>query len=266
MNFEKLNETNCRIGDIQNNDKIPIGGSFYGRLDLAVTADIDSFETFFVTVEKNALSFENNDAMKKWIARIVPDFDVKAFAHMYAFDNVLRKMYPNLSSDLSARQQFYDKEGNKTLSQSVKAGVCKCAEIAVLAQAYLQRQGFRTKYFGGELLRSFDDGIGQAHSFISFQTEHNDYFYDPANPMFNRGVYLPRISVVEATLAQKKQFENKIHSNGNGRNCAFLEAKNILTKAGWYYGCGDKADIFPSFIISKHNIQPLRTKEKNLSY
>lgn len=86
MNFEKLNETNCRIGDIQNNDKIPIGGSFYGKLDLAVTADIDSFETFFVTVEK----------------------------------------------------------------------------------------------------------------------------------------------------------------------------------AGWYYGCGDKADIFPSFIISKHNIQPLRTKEKNL--
>lgn len=34
MNFEKLNETNCRIGDIQNNDKIPIGGSFYGKLDL----------------------------------------------------------------------------------------------------------------------------------------------------------------------------------------------------------------------------------------
>lgn len=264
MNFEKLNETNCRINDIQNNDKIPIGGSIFGKLDLAVTADIDNFETFFQTVEKNAANFEKNDGMKKWLTGIAPDFDVKTFAHMYAFDNVLRKMYPNLSSNISKRQQFYNKDENKTLSQSIDAGICQCAEIAILAQTYFQRQGLETKYFGGELLRSPNEEFGEAHSFITLKTEKNDYFYDPANPMSNSGIYLPRISSIEATQTQKKQFENKIHTESDRRNCAFLEAKNILTKSNWYYGCGDGGNIFPSFIISKNNIQLPQTKEKSL--
>lgn len=47
MNIEKLNELSCRIYNIKNNDKILIGGSFYGKLDLAVTADTENFEHFF---------------------------------------------------------------------------------------------------------------------------------------------------------------------------------------------------------------------------
>ncbi len=264
MNFEKLNETNCRISNIQNNDKVLIGGSFFGKLDLAVTVDTDNFEKFFSTVEKNALNFENNESMKKWLKDIAPDFDARIFAHMYAFDNVLRKMYPDLSSNLSKRQGFYDTKGNKTLSQSFESGVCQCAEIAILAQTYFQRQGIETKYFGGELLHSPDEEFGEAHSFISVKTEKDDYFYDPANPMLNSGIYLPRISAIEATPIQKKQFENKIHTENNRRNCAFLEAKNILTKSSWYYGCGDGGNIFPSFIISKNNIQIPQTKERSL--
>lgn len=47
MNIEKLNEISCRIDNIKNNDKILIGGSFYGKLDLAVTVDTENFEHFF---------------------------------------------------------------------------------------------------------------------------------------------------------------------------------------------------------------------------
>lgn len=264
MNFEKLNETNCRISNIQNNDKILIGGSFFGKLDLAVTADIDNFENFFKTVEKNASNFESNNNMKKWLNSFAPDFDVKIFSHMYAFDNILRKMYPDLSSNISKRQDFYDKEGSKTLSQSFNTGVCQCAEIAILAQTYFQKQGIETKYFGGELLRSANEEFGEAHSFITIKSEQNDYIYDPANPILNSGIYLPRISTIEATPSQKKQFENKIHTENNRRNCAFLEAKNILTKSSWYYGCGDGANVFPSFIISKNNIHIPPTKKYEL--
>ena len=264
MNFEKLNETNCRISNIQNNDKILIGGSFFGKLDLTVTVDVTNFKNFFKTVEKNASSFENNKKMKIWLNNFAPDFNIKIFSHMYAFDNVLRKMYPNLSSNISKRQGFYDSEGNKTLSQSFKSGVCQCAEIAILAQVYFQKQEIETKYFGGELLRSPDEEFGEAHSFIAVSTEKDDYFYDPANPMLNSGIYLPRISTIEATPVQKKQFENKIHTENNRRNCAFLEAKNILTKSSWYYGCGDGGNVFPSFIISKNNIRIPQTKENNL--
>lgn len=183
---------------------------------------------------------------------------------MYAFDNVLRKMYPDLSLNVSERQGYYDTEGSKKLSQSFEDGVCQCAEISILAQAYFQKCGFETKYFGGELLRSLEEDFGEAHSFISIKTGKDDYFYDPANPILYNGMFLPRISSIEATQAQKQQFENKIHTQSVRRNCAFLEAKNILTKTSWYYGCGDGANIFPSFIISKHNIQQPISQERNL--
>lgn len=251
MNFEKLNETNCRISDIQNNDKILIGGSFMGKLDLSVIADTDNFEKFFQTVAKNAQNFINNDNMKKWLNNAAPDFNPEIFAHLYAFDNILRKMYPDLSANIGNRKNFYDGT-DKTLSQAVQSGVCQCAEIAVLAQSYLQTQGFESKYFGGELLRSETEEFGEPHSFISIKTPKDDYIYDPANPLLNSAVYLPRISTLEVTPAQKLQFENKIHTENGRRNCAFLEAKNIFTKSSWYYGCGDGLNIFPSFIISKN--------------
>ena len=264
MNFEKLNETNCRIDDIKNNDNILIGGSIFGKFDLSVTADLDKFEDFFQTVEKNADNYAKNEKMKLWLNNVAPGFDATIFAHMYAFDNILRIKYPNLSSNVSKRKSFYNPEQSKPLSLAVEEGVCQCAEISILAQAYLQRQGFKTKYFGGELLRSDQEEFGEPHSFIEFKTEKKDYFYDPANPIPSSGSYLPRISSIEATPTQKKQFENKIHTESNRRNCAFLETTDIMTKSTWYYGCGDGANIFPSFIISKNNVQKPNSSERNL--
>lgn len=264
MNFEKLNETNCRIDDIKNNDEILIGGSCFGAFNLKVCADIDNFEKFFSSVEKNALTLADNKEMERWLHNAAPDFDVKLFAHMFAFDNVLRKMYPELSAHVKQRNEFYDVEKSKALSQAFDAGVCACAEISILAQAYFQRQGIQTKYFGGELLRSPDEEFGEAHSFITVQTDRGEYIYDPANPLSSSGAYMPRISSLEVTSAQRKQFENKIHTESNRRNCAFMEAKNLLTKSSWYYGCGDGANIFPSFILSKNNQPQTISKENSL--
>ena len=153
MNFEKIGETNCRIDDIQNQDKILIGGSFYGKMDLAVTADLEQFEDFFQKVEINAQKVQENEAMKNWINQVAPNLDSNLFAHMWAFDNTLRKMYPNLSTNIDKRQKYYDEEGTKKLSQSVSDGVCMCAEISILAQAYFQKQNIPTKISGGELSR-----------------------------------------------------------------------------------------------------------------
>jgi hypothetical protein len=255
MDFESLNETNCRIGNIKNNDRILIGGSFAGKLNLAVIADTDNFAGLFNAAAKNAQIFTDNAGMQKWLSNLAPDFNAEAFAHMCAFDNVLRKMYPELSAHADKRKLFYD-GSDKTLSEAVNNGVCQCAEIAVLAQTYLQQQGFESKYFGGELLRSVNDEFGEPHSFITLKTSGQDYIYDPANPLLSKGLYLPQIAAVEATPLQKAQFEAKIHTTGGGRNCAFLEAKDILTKSSRYYGCGDGMNIFPSFIISKNNPAP----------
>lgn len=264
MNFEKLNEVSCRLDDIQNGDEIPIGGSFQGKNDLRVVADIDNFESFFQTVEKNALNFEKSEEMKTWLNQIAPGFDPKIFAHMFAFDNVLRIKYPNLTSNVSKRIMFYNPEEKKTLTQAVDEGVCQCAEIAILAQAYFQRQGVKTRYFGGELLHSSEEEFGEAHSFLELKTDKEDYFYDPANPIWDKGRYMPRVSSIEATSAQKQKFEKKIHTP-KGRNCAFLEAKNILVPSPvWYYGCGDGCNIFPSFIISKNNVSLSSQNERDI--
>lgn len=263
MHFEQLNKVSCRINDIQNNDKIPIGGTYLGKFDLIVTADIDKFEKFFQAVEKNADNFEKNEAFEKWVGQIAPEFDAKTFAHLYAFDNILRKMYPNLSSNISERKNFYDNDNAKTLSQAVEAGVCQCAEIALLAQAYCQRNGFDTKYFGGELLCSPSEEFGEAHSFIALKTEKGDCFYDPAQPLLDKsGVYYPRIQSIESTEAQKKQFENIAHATNIRRKCAFLETKDILTQKTLYYGYGDGANIFPSFILSKNSAISPTAKER----
>jgi len=73
-----------------------------------------------------------------------------------------------------------------------------------LAQAYFQKYGFDTKYFDSELLRSKDEEFGEADSFISMRTDKDDYSYNPANPMSYNGMFLPRISSIEATQVQKQ--------------------------------------------------------------
>ena len=262
MDIEQLNEISVRVGNIQENDEIPIGGSFAGKLDLHVTADLVKFQDFFESVDKNVENLRQNESFQKWVKNTVPDFDAEILTRLLTFDNVLRQKYPQFQANVSERQKFYDKAQSKPLSQAFEKGVCQCAEIAILAQAYCERAGLQTKYFGGEVLFSKDEEFGNAHSFLTLETDKGSYIYDPANAIQSTsGLYYPKIAIQEVTPAQKRQFENKIH-RPSGRNCAFLETTDILTKTKWYYGCGDGANIFPSFIISK-NRPPIQPEKGN---
>ena len=67
MKVEKLTVPGCyRARNIENNDKILIGGSnlFSRELNLVVTADIENFERLFKSVETNARNFAKN---KDWM-------------------------------------------------------------------------------------------------------------------------------------------------------------------------------------------------------
>lgn len=267
MKVEKLTVPGCyRATNIENNDKILIGGSnlFSRELNLAVTADIENFERLFKNVETNAKHFADNKDWMESLHKAHPNLDLKLFVHVFAFDNIVRKMYPNMSANESQRTGFYDATGNKKLSQSFSYGVCQCAEIAILAQAYLQRAGFETTFFNGELLHSAEDEFGEAHSFLSVKTDKGNYFYDPANPSNGDVGFAPRLSVIKATEAQKKQFEEIIHSTSKERHCAFLEAKDIFSKSSWYYGFGDGCNIWPEFIISKNKAQTPHSAEREI--
>lgn len=251
MEFEKLYGTNCRITKIENGDVLPIGGSFYGKFDLKLEADIDAFETFFEKTAKNADVLADNKGMAEWLKSCKTDFEPAVFAELYAFNGVLNKMYPDCSAEFGKRQQFYTPERNARLSEAFENKVCACAELAVLAQAYLQTRGFDSRYFGGELLYSENDEFGEAHCFVAFEHNGKNYIFDPANPIKSGGHVLPRIAEVTVGKARLEQFERRIHpeEGDTTRKCAFLETEDILTKSKWFYGCGDSANIYPSFII-----------------
>lgn len=280
MNFERITATGCRIDDVQNNDQILIGGGL-GELSQAVTVDIDNFEEFFQRTEAGVTKLINNGVIND-MNRLAPDFnDVDAYAHMLAFNMALDTIYPGRSDNLSDRNSYYDKEGSKKLSQVFNDGVCACAEMAILAQAYFQRQGFETKYMGGEIVKPEIDEhgevktdilgnvqteeFGEAHSFISIRRNNEEYFYDPANPIRdinNPKFCRPKILSIQATPYQKQQFENKIHSSGD--RCAFLETRDVISGSRAYYGFGDGGNISPNNIFSKNNKLSLSSFERNM--
>ena len=252
------------------NDVILIGGPYFKDLNIGLIADIGYFEDFFNTVRRIASDLEKNESMAEWLHGIAPNIDTKAFAHMYTFENVLRAIYPHMSSNISKRQNYYDTSCNKKLSQSFKDGVCACSEISILAQAYFQKQGFDTQYCGGHVVRSLKNKELEAepHSFISIKTNDEPFFYVPSSPILVSGNHYPRVSTIEATPSQIRQFENKIHSESGKNSCSFLEAKNILSGTRWYYGYGDgyaNGDIhFPSYIFSKNNMPPISSRDRSL--
>lgn len=264
MNFEKIDETNCRIDNIENGDLIPIGGSFVGKLDLKIKVDEQKFANFFEKVALNAKAVSENEAIQKWLKQVGTDIDPKLFAQLYALNGVMRAMYPNMSDNFNTKRQgFYDVMGSKSMSDAFEANVCACAEMTILSQLYLQKQGIDSQYFGGELLRNKNEEFGEAHSFVWIKEGEKEYIFDPANPNSANGIKLPKIASIEVTKAQKMQFENKIHSTKTERKCAFLETKDILSGASWYYGCGDGANIFEGFIISKDNNLPIDGKQRD---
>lgn len=253
MKFEKLFEGNCRISEIEDGDVLPVGGSFPGKFDLHLQADLAVFDNFFAKVSENAARIGANPNLQAWLNQCGSDFPADKFAHMYAFTAVLDKMYPEVSQNFASRSEMYQPEKNVILSEVVNNKACACAELAVLAQVYMQKQGFESRYCGGELLRSADDEFGEAHSFISFSLNGKNYIFDPANPLPDKsGVQFPRISEQNITTEQKKQFEARVTAKEDDRRqCAFAETKDILTSQKWYYGFGDKADIFKSFLFSR---------------
>ena len=252
MDFELIDETNCKASNIKNADKILIGGSCLGAFNLQVEVDSERFSSFFEQVQDTAKKLTANEPMKEWLQKVAPDFDVELFAHLYSLNALMRKVYPDLSSNINQRKGFYDIDGNKKLSDAFENKVCACAEMSLLSQIYLQKQGFDSQYWGGELLRSPTEEFGEPHSFINIKYKDKEYFFDPANPIQSGETLLPRIAAPEVSEIQKTQFENKIHSKENKRKCAFLETREVLSGSKWYYGFGDGANIFESFIFYKN--------------
>ncbi|MBO4745514.1 MAG: hypothetical protein J5613_00380 [Alphaproteobacteria bacterium] len=265
MILEIIDGINCRVTDIQDGDLVPVGGStLNSRFSKFVKVDSNKFEGFFEKVARNAARLAKDINLQKWVNSAAPGVDINMFAHMYAFGNVFRMVYPDAFKNSQDSANFYDEP--KSLSEAVNAGVCTCKEIALLAQLYFQTQNIPTKYIGGELVRQIGYN-GERHSFISFVLGGHNYIYDPANPVNKSEPVMPRIHTIDITADQRQKFEEKIHRESETANkTAFLISRPVYTSMAsnvWYYGFNDfGVDFEPEFIMNP-DIKPVYEPVQN---
>ena len=108
------------------------------------------------------------------------------------------------------------------MSDIFGANTAECAEIAALAQGYLQQEGIPLSYFSGDVLWNKDEESSEQHSFIVIRQGDKTYIYDPTNPVNATFGKFPSIYTTEADFDEKM-------ARGQKR---FVTAKNLLSKRG----------------------------------
>ena len=219
--YRELGDGHWLSDKIDDNEIFPVGGYIAGRITEYMKVDADTFQTFFDRVAKNKEAIESNKAFGDWYKKRKTGLDYSLFCHMYAFNAVMKTVFPNATKNAGKRAGFY--EGKRTLSEAVSKNMCACNEYSVLAQLYFQSQNIPTRYVGGELVSNGDFEAFEPHSFIVFQQGEKDYVYDPVNSQEQQ---LPRI----AEFVGKKDNE-------------YLETRNLFNDDKWYYAGGRKGEF-----------------------
>jgi hypothetical protein len=228
------------IKNIKNGDLIPVGGSsiFSNELDMEIVADFSSFEDFFKEAHELVAERDLVDLRKKLDSKDM-DIDEKLFSKIYAFSQKLGEKYLynsefNGSENEMNRKKIYKEKGKETkLSDIFNTNSEQCAEIAILAQGFLQSEGINSSYFSGEVLWKRDHEFGEPHSFIIIRENDKQYVYDPSNPMINKR--FPSI------YSMDKNFDEEV---AKGQKI-FVTANNIRDKSEAFYGTGDMTTVYP---------------------
>ena len=248
--YTELGDGHWLSDQIEKDEVFPVGGYMPGHINEYMRVDIDTFGPFFERVAKNKDVLMSNTAFQEWFEKHKTNLDFSLFCHIYAFDMLIRDVFPNASLNATKRAGFYEGKGKRSLSEGVSKGYSACNEFSVLAQGYFQSQNIPTRYVGGELVTSGDFDAGEPHSFIVFQNDGKDYVYDPVNQLSRK---LPRIA----------EFV------GNKEN-DYLEAKGLFTSDKWFYSGGSKGTFLKKLptqsslknILKKHTRSALKLADK----
>ena len=245
--YKQLSYSECFSDKIENGEELLVGMGTY------MIADYENFWELFEKIGTNAEVLVKNPAIKEWYSKMKLDFDFSVFCHMMAFNNVIRQQYPDII-DRKKRSGNRLQEAKK-LSEAVLRKKCACAEFAILAQAYFQKQNIPTRFVCGELVvnNEFDDF--EAHSFIVLSNNGKEYIFDPVNPyVYNSGKsILPHISEV---IGKKDLCHVKTES-------LFKKGEN------WRYSCGEHGDFLHDLPKPTKNLKDVFSKsvkeEQNMS-
>ena len=224
------------INDIKDGDKVPVSNCN----TMYIIADLNHFEDFFEKISKTTQKYEKDEETVAWSKNIVPHFDYKLFLKLYLFEVGLKQIYPDRTKNynpLVRRNLLHEKP--LTISELIKEGQAACTEHAILAQEYLKRQGIDSEILSGTFVHSYDknkENKAERHTWIRINTPDGNYFYDPTNPIKKNGNNYPRITSIEATQRQQKEFETKIRNLSRDEGI-YLKVKSVIRSMEDYISC-----------------------------
>ena len=225
------------IPHIEIDSYVPVGGTnqFSDEADLNVFVDGDGLESLVQEMQETASNYDKAK-LKAWLESANIDVDAELFATLYAFTNIYNK-HTGFKSDHAKRKEFYLENELPKLSEIIKGQMAECAEIAALAQLYLQEERIDSAYFSGEVIWKKKMEFAEAHSFIPLKFNDNKYIFDPANPYKVSGtdgteILMPRIQKVES-------FREKISQEKK----TYIETINVIDKTSAWYGTGNGTNV-----------------------
>lgn len=225
------------ISRFEEGDSIPVGGEskFSTEANIKINGDFEKFEKFFGEIEEVAGKYDLNK-LKEWLASHGLEVDEKMFANLLAFTKKFEIQYPTNPQAGETRRKLYAEKGEGLkLSDIFEANSPECAEIAALAQGYLQREDIPSSYFSGDVLWDRDQEFSEEHSFIVIRLGDKIYLYDPMNPTDTTQGKFPSLYTTKANFDEEM-------AEGEKR---FVAAKNILSKKDAFYGVNDGTNIYP---------------------
>jgi hypothetical protein len=225
------------IARFDNGDIIPVGGEniISQEMNIGIVGDFESFKQFYADTHDLTRSY-NPDKLKEYLSANGIDIDEKLFATLFAFTKKYEEKYPaNPEAAKTRRETLFDSTKNEKtrLSDILGANSAECAEIAALAQGFLQQEGVSSSYFSGDILWKKDEEFSEEHSFIVIRGGEKTYIYDPANPTNTTAGSFPSLYTTEADFDKEMARKQK----------KFVTAKNIINKNEICYGVNDGTNI-----------------------
>jgi len=224
------------ISKFDEGDRIPVGGEsiFSTEANIKITGDFESFKQFLTETHEFAGKYDL-PKLKEWLSSQGIEIDEKLFATLFAFTKKFEEKYPDNPERAEARRKIYNEKGEEIkLSDLFNANTAECAEIAALAQGYLQQEGVPSTYFSGDVLWNRDEEFSEEHSFIIIRQGDKIYIYDPTNPVNATSGKFPSIYTTEANFDEEM-------AKGQKR---FVAAKNLLSKKEAFYGTNDGTNVW----------------------
>lgn len=223
------------ITRLEEGDQIPVGGEsiFSGETSIKVIGDFESFKEFFKQIDEIAGKYDL-PKLKEWLVSQGIEIDENLFAKLLAFTKKFEKQYPHNTEREQSRKKLYKEQAGKLkLSDIFQENSAECAEIAALAQNYLQLTNTPSTYFSGDVLWNRNKEFSEEHSFIVIRQGDKSYLYDPTNPLDTTQGTFPSIYTTE------ENFDAEVRKNQK----RFVTAKNILSKKEAFYGVNDGTNV-----------------------